>query len=81
MRPLEIENTTGTMTEKDIHAITGFMTIDKTLEDSASGETIHILDPDGMVTIGDFKWMDVTGNITKTGNQALVTLVDKPIRT
>lgn len=76
---LEIENTTGTVTEKDILEISGFILIDKTREDLAAGETTHILDY-GMINIGDFEWMDVTGNITMTGNEGIVTLVDRPIR-
>ena len=36
--PLEIENTTGTITEKDIHEMTGGMSIVKTIEDSTMGE-------------------------------------------
>lgn len=77
---LEIENTTGTITEKDILELSGFIPIDKTREDSATGETTYILDF-GMINIGDFGWMDVTGNITMTGNEGIVTLVDRPIRT
>jgi hypothetical protein len=77
---LEIENTTGTITEKDILQVGGFIQIDKTLEDSTTGGITHILDY-GMVNIGDFDWMDVTGNITMTENGAIVTLEDRPIRT
>jgi hypothetical protein len=75
--PLTIENTTGTITEKDIHEMSGSVPIVETIEDSATGETTHILGPDGDVTIGDFEWMDVTGNITMMGNQAIITLEDK----
>ena len=77
---LEIENTTGTITETDILQVGGFIQIDKTIEDSATGEITHILDY-GMVNIGDFDWMDVTGNITITESGAIVTLEDRPIRT
>jgi hypothetical protein len=74
--PLEIENTTGTITERDIHPISGILPIDKTIEDSETDETTHILDPANFLSIGDFEWTDVTGNITKKGNQAIVTIED-----
>ena len=80
MSPLEIINTTGTVTEKDIHQVSGQITIDKTLEGSATGNTTHVLNY-GMVTIGELNWWDVTDDITRKGSEAIVRLIDRPIRT
>lgn len=80
MGSLEIENTTGTVIEKDIHQVSGFIPFDKTHEDSAADNITHILDY-GMVTIGELNWTNVTGNITMKGNETVVSLIDRPFET
>jgi hypothetical protein len=71
---LEVKNGT----ETDVMQVSGFMTVDKIQEGAT--QTTYSLERDGLITIGDLEWMDVTGNLTTTadGNEGRLALVDKP---
>jgi hypothetical protein len=71
---LEVKNGT----ETDVMQITGHVMVDKIQEDAT--QTTYSLERDGLVTIGDLEWYDVTGNLTTTtdGNKGTLVLVDRP---
>jgi len=71
---LEVKNGT----ETDVMQIGGHMTVDKIQEDAT--QTMYSLERNGLITIGDLEWYDVTGNLTTTadGNEGTLVLVDKP---
>jgi hypothetical protein len=71
---LEVKNGT----ETDVMQVSGFMKVDKIQEDAT--QTTYSLERDGLITIGDLEWYDVTGNLTTTadGNEGTLELVDKP---
>ena len=73
---LEVKNGT----ETDVMQITGRVGVDKIKEDAT--QTTYSLERDGLVTIGDLEWYDVTGNLTTTadGNEGTLVLVEKPYR-
>jgi hypothetical protein len=71
---LEVKNGT----ETDVMQVSGFMSVDKIQEDAT--RTTYSLDRDELITIGDLKWYDVTGNLTTTadGSEGTLMLVDRP---
>jgi hypothetical protein len=71
---LEVKNGT----DIDVMQVSGFMSVDKIQEDAT--RTTYSLDRDELITIGDLKWYDVTGNLTTTadGSEGTLMLVDRP---
>ncbi|HEU4824644.1 MAG TPA: hypothetical protein VFS97_14565 [Nitrososphaeraceae archaeon] len=71
---LEVKNGT----ETDIMQVSGHVGVDKIKEDAT--QTTYSLERNGLITIGDLGWYDVTGNLTTTadGNEGTLVLVDKP---